>query len=92
MHPALMFYEIKQVPICVKIKKSDVGSQYRCGRVGRGSQLLSTPNSPPNPDNTDTYTKSFLNARLASQMRISALFYSYITDRRISIGPSVCDL
>ena len=39
---------------------SDAGSQYRCGRVGRGSQPPSTPNAPPNPpSNTDTYTKSF---------------------------------
>ena len=31
----------------------NAGSQYRCGRVGRGSQPLNTPS------NTDTYTKSF---------------------------------
>ena len=39
---------------------SDTGSQYRCRRVGRGSQPRSTPNTPPNTlSNTDTYTKSF---------------------------------
>ena len=35
---------------------SDAGSQYRCGRVGRGSQPPSTPNTH---SNTDTYTRSF---------------------------------
>ena len=39
---------------------SDAGSQYRCGRVGRGSQPWYTPNTPPNSlSNTDTYTESF---------------------------------
>ena len=35
---------------------SDVASQYRCGRVGRGSQHPSAPNIP---SSTDTCTKSF---------------------------------
>ena len=44
---------------------SDAGSQYRCGRMGRGSQPPSTPNTPPNPPpNTNTCTKSFLNTCL----------------------------
>ena len=47
MHPALMFYEIKQVPICVKIKKSDVGSQYRCGEMGRGVKPLTSTQPQP---------------------------------------------
>ena len=39
---------------------SDAGSQYSCGRVGRGYQPRSTSNTPPNTlSNTDTYTKSF---------------------------------
>ena len=39
---------------------SDAGSQYRCGRVGRGFQPPSTPIPIPN---TQTYTKSIKNAR-----------------------------
>ena len=39
---------------------SDAGSQYRCGRVGRGIQPPSTPKPTPN---TQTYTKSIKNAR-----------------------------
>ena len=31
------------------LETSDAGSQYCCGRVGRGSQPPSTPNAPPNP-------------------------------------------
>ena len=30
-----------------KCKISDAGSQYRCGRVGRGIQPQSTPQLPP---------------------------------------------
>ena len=37
---------------------SDAGSQYRCGRVGRGIRPPSIPTS-----NTQTYTKSIENAR-----------------------------
>ena len=45
-------------------KRSDAGSQYRCGLVGRGGQPSFTPNTPPNPlPYTDTYSKSFQNAR-----------------------------
>ena len=40
----------------IKTKTSGAGSQYRCGRVGRGSQPPSKPNTL---SNTDTYTKSF---------------------------------
>ena len=39
---------------------SDAGSQYRCGRVGRGIQPPSTPKPTPN---TQTYAKSIKNAR-----------------------------
>ena len=47
---------------------SDAGTQYRCGRVGRGSQPPSTPNAPPNPlPNTDTNTNSFENARFPTR-------------------------
>ena len=43
---------------------SDAGSQYRCGRVGRGSQPPFLPKALLNPlSNTDTYTKRFQNAR-----------------------------
>ena len=38
---------------------SDAGSQYRCGRVGRGIQ----PPFTPQPARTQTYTKSIENAR-----------------------------
>ena len=44
----------------VSKKTSDAGSQYRCGRVGRGIQPPSTPQPTPN---TQTYTKSIENAR-----------------------------
>ena len=55
---------------------SDAGSQYRCGRVGRGSQPPFTPNTLPNPlSNTDTYTKSFQNAHFPT-------FRLVFTDRR----------
>ena len=41
-----------------KKRTSDAGSQYRCGRVGRGSQPPSTPNAPTNPpSNTHTHKK-----------------------------------
>ena len=41
-------------------KKSDAGSQYRCGRVGRGIQPLSTPQPTPY---TQTHPKSIESAR-----------------------------
>ena len=41
------------------MKTSDAGSQYRCGRVGRGIQALFTPQPT---SNTQTYTKSIENA------------------------------
>ena len=40
-------------------KTSDAGSQYRCGRVGRGIQPPSTPKPTPN---TQTYAKSIKSA------------------------------
>ena len=53
----------KKFPPLIFNSTSDAGSQYRCGRVGRGSQPPFTPNAPPNPlPNSDPYTKSFLNA------------------------------
>ena len=49
--------------VCMRpwmLRTSDAGSQYRCGRVGRGIQ----PPSTPQPTcNTQTYTKSVENAR-----------------------------
>ena len=41
-------------------KTCDAGSQYRCGRVGRGIQAPSTPQST---SYTHTYTKNIENAR-----------------------------
>ena len=38
-------------------KTSNAGSQYHCGRVGRGSQPPSTHNAPPNPLPTQTHTQ-----------------------------------
>ena len=35
----------------------DAGSQYRCGRSGRGSEPPSAPNSPRNPLPTQTHTQ-----------------------------------
>ena len=32
--------------LCKLFRTSDAGSQYRCGRMGRGSQPPSTPNNP----------------------------------------------
>ena len=43
-----------------KEKTSDAGSQYHCGRVGRGIQ---PPSTPQPTSNTQTYTKSIENAR-----------------------------
>ena len=42
------------------IVTSDAGSQYRCGRMGRGIQ---PPSTPQPRSNTQTYTKSIENAR-----------------------------
>ena len=43
-----------------KNRTSDAGSQYRCGRVGKGIQPQSTPQISPH---TQTYTKGIQNAR-----------------------------
>ena len=50
----------KFILISIQRKTSDAGSQYRCGRVGRGIQPPSTPIPIPN---TQTYTKSIKNTR-----------------------------
>ena len=46
-----------------KGKTSDAGSQYRCGRVGRGIQLPSTPQTP---FHTQTYIKSIQNVHFST--------------------------
>ena len=46
--------------MCLIRQTSDAGSQYRCGRVGRGIQPPSKPHSPPSY--TQTHTKSIQNA------------------------------
>ena len=53
---AILLFERKERNKQTKRKKtSDAGSQYCCGRVGRGIQPPSTPKPTPN---TQTYTKS----------------------------------
>ena len=49
--------------ILTERKQVTGGSQYRCGRVGRGIQPRSTPQPPPH---TQTYTKSSQNARFST--------------------------
>ena len=44
-------------PLRSCISTSDAGSQYRCGRVGRGIQPPSTPHAPPHQH---TYPKKHL--------------------------------
>ena len=43
----------------------DAGSQYRCGRVGRGIQPPSAPHTP-HQLHTQTFTKSIQNARFST--------------------------
>ena len=45
------------VKMVIEEKTSDVGSPYRCGPVGRGSQPPSTPNTPPNTLSKQTHTQ-----------------------------------
>ena len=54
------------------MKTSDAGSQYRCGRVGRGIQPPSTPHPPP----TNTHTQK------TSKTLVFQLFDLCVTDGR----------
>ena len=63
---------------------SDAGSQYRCGRVGRGIQAPSTPQPT---SNTQTYTKSIENGRFFHQSSRMDRWTDGPTDRRIN-GPT----
>ena len=63
---------------------NDAGSQYRCGRVDRGIQLPSTPQTPLH---TQTYIKSIQNAHFCTY-RLDHLYgptdqrTNGLTDRR----------
>ena len=59
-------------PLRSCISTSDAGSQYRCGRVGRGIQPPSTPHAPP-PTHIPKKTSKTL---------VFPLFDSCVTDRR----------
>ena len=54
------------------VKTSDAGSQYRCGRVGRGIQPHPHPNPPPTLKHTLKVSKTL----------VFPLFNSMTTDRR----------
>ena len=58
--------------ICYLNVTSDAGSQYRCGRVGRGIQPPSTPHAPP-----PTHIPKKISKTL-----VFPLFDSWVTDRR----------
>ena len=60
-------------------KTSDAGSQYRCGRVGRGSQPPSTIIAPPNPPFRHRHTHKKPPKRLFSHISTRA---DGPTDRR----------
>ena len=58
-----------------KIKKtSDTGSQYRCGRVGRGNQPPSTPNTL---SNIEIYTISFKTLVFGQRPRKGPMTYAF---------------
>ena len=61
---------------CCTLITSDAGSQYRCGRVGRGVQPPSHPRPPHTHSNTQTITIA------TSKMRVLTLFKSIVTDPR----------
>ena len=51
-------------------KTSDAGSQYRCGRLGRG---IKPPTTPQTPFHTQSYIKSIQNAHF-STFRLDHLY------------------
>ena len=56
--PSLLLSSTRKMIKPLVSRTNDAGTQYRCGRVGRGSQPPSTLKASPNPpSNTDTDKK-----------------------------------